>query len=456
MNHLLRTSVLVTFTIISFSSVYAQEIPEEQTLSLEECVQIALDRSTRVIQGKLLRDLRDADVDQARNNFLPTLNASWGTTNAINGPRNASFIDQGTGALIQSVGESTTSGGQTVRGNLNISLFNASNFATLSAARNTHRASQLDLDASEDIVVFEAKRDYYTLLQQMSLLEVQQEQVRVSEESLRRAETLNEIGSSPISEVFSAKADLERNKATLILRENAVEIARSNLSFSLGMTADVRIVPREVEIKIEPAGLTFEKAYQIASARPGLVADKHGMFSAKDQLKATRYNLYAPSISLSGSYGWNLSNDDDFAGIEDLFLRNYSYSVGLNVSVPVFNMRTTTGVKRQKIQYLQQYETYEQSKRQLGLDVRRALLRIAQFRRSIEANEASVLAQEQDFRLQDEAYNFGAGTFLQRQQAQLNLFDARATLVGVRYDYQIQIATLEQLIGMPIAEARKP
>jgi outer membrane protein TolC len=353
------------------------------------------------------------------------------------------------------VGESTTSGGKNVSGSLNVSIFRASDFANLSATKHANRAAEHDLAASEDLVEFEVKRAYYSLLQTMSLLEVQEEQVRVSEESLRRAETLNEIGSSPISEVFSAKADLERNRATLILRENAVEIARSDLSFTLGMTADVRIIPNEVDIVVEPAGLSFQKALELASERPGLIADQHAMYRAKDNLRATRYSLYAPSLSLSGSYNWNLSDDDNFSGVEDLFLRNYSYRVGVNVSIPVFNMRTTTNVKRQKIQYLQQFETYEQSKRQLGLDLRRALLRIEQFRRSIEANEASVIAQEQDFRLQDEAYNFGAGTFLQRQQAQLNLFNARATLVGVRYDYQIQVATLEQLIGMPIAEARE-
>ena len=206
---------------------------------------------------------------------------------------------------------------------------------------------------------------------------------------------------------------------------------------------------------VEPAGLTFEKAFGIASQRPALVADKYGLFRAKDNLKATRFNLYAPSLTLSGSYNWNLSDDDNFGGVEDLFLRNYSYNVGVNVSIPVFNMRTTTTVKRQKIQYIQQYETYEQSKRQLGLDLRRSLLRIEQFRRSIKANEASVLAQAQDFRLQDEAYNFGAGTFLDRQQAQLRLFNAKSALVRARYNYQIEIADLERLLGMPVAEALK-
>jgi outer membrane protein len=454
MNKFSKSSIFLAVVLLS-ASCFAQETPREMTLTLDECVRIALERSNRIIQGKLSRDLSDADVDQARNNFLPTLNASWGSSNSINGPRNASFLDPATNSIVESVGESTTSGGQNVRGNLNVTLFRASDFANLSAARHANRAAQHDLDASEDFVEFEANRDYFSLLQQMSLLVVQEEQVRVSEESLRRAETLNEIGSSPISEVFSARAELERNKATLILRENAVEIARSDLSITLGMSADVRIIPTEVEIVVEPAGLTFEKAFGIASQRPALVADKYGLFRAKDNLKATRFNLYAPSLTLSGSYNWNLSDDDNFGGVEDLFLRNYSYNVGVNVSIPVFNMRTTTTVKRQKIQYIQQYETYEQSKRQLGLDLRRSLLRIEQFRRSIKANEASVLAQTQDFRLQDEAYNFGAGTFLQRQQAQLNLFNARATLVGVRYDYQIQIATLEQLIGMPLAEARE-
>ena len=455
MNNLCKSLILFVFAIASFWNVSAQEGQKEQILSLEECVRIALERSNRVIQGRLTRDLGDTGIDQARARFLPTLNANWATSNSVNGPRNASFIDEATGALVQSVGQSTTSGGQNVNASISMSLFNATSFANLSAAKNTFRANQLDLDASEDLVAFEARREYYRLLQSMSLLEVQQEQVRVDEESLRRAETLNEIGSSPISQVFSAKAVLEGNKAQLILRENDVEISRSDLAFTLGMTADVRIIPTEVEIKIEPVGLTFEKAYDVASQGSALAADRYDMLRTKDNLKATRYQLYAPTISMTGSYGWNLSDEEDFGGLEDLFLRNYSYNVRLNVSVPIFNMGTTTSVKRQKIQYLQQMEIYQQSKRQLGLNIRRALLNIRQLVRSIQASEASVVAQEQDFRLQDEAYNFGAGTFLDRQQAQLRLFNAKSALVRARYNYQIEIADLERLLGMPVAEALK-
>ena len=451
MKKLIGWSTTPTLLLVGFA--HGQEAPKDLTLSLEDCVKIALEKSNSVVQGKLLRDLQDVGVDQAKAAFLPTLSSGWGNSNTINGPRNASFLDESTGTIVQSVGESTVSGGQSVSANLNMSLFNASDFANLAAARKNYRAQELDLTAREHTAVFLAKRDYYSLLQTMSLLEVQREQVHVSEESLRRAETLNEIGSSPISQVFSAKAVLESERATLILRENAVEIARSQLSFTLGMTPDTRIIPIEVEISVDPVPLSYTKAYEIATRRPALVSDRYQMLGAKDNLRAQRYRQYVPSVRLSGSYGWNLSDGEDFAGFEDLFLRNYRYTVSVNVSVPILNMGTTTGVKRQKIQYLQQLETYEQAKRDLGLDVRSTLLRLEQLRRTVDANEASVVAQEQDFRLQDEAYNFGAGTFLDRQQAQLRLFNARSALVRARYDYQIQIATLEQLIGMPLAEA---
>jgi outer membrane protein len=431
----------------------AEETQRELTLSLEECVEIALERSTRVVSGKLQRDLSDAAVDQARASFLPTLSANYDNSNGINGPRNASFIDQATGSLVQSVGESTTSGAQGVGASMGISLFNASNIANLAGAKKDYQAARYDFEAGKDQVEFEARRDYFALLQSMSLLEVQREQVRVSEESLRRAETLNEIGSSPISDVFSSKADLEGHRAQLILRENDVEINRSNLAFTLGMTADVSIIPKQVEIRIDPVPLTFEKAYEIAADRPGLEADRYGMLGAKESLRATQFRLRFPTLSMSASYSWSLSDDEEFNGVEDLFLSNYRYNVRIAVSVPVFNMGTTMTAKRQKIQYLQQMETYEQAKRQLGLQVRRTMLELTQLRRSIDANEAAVVAQEQDFRLQDEAYNFGAGTFLNRQQAQLRLFTARSNLVRARYNYQIQLATLEQLIGMPIAEA---
>ena len=59
-------------------------------------------------------------------------------------------------------------------------------------------------------------------------------------------------------------------------------------------------------------------------------------------------------------------------------------------------------------------------------------------------------ASEEAFKLQDQRYNFGAGTFLERQQAQLGLFQARNSHVQAQYDYQIEVARLEGELGGPL------
>jgi outer membrane protein TolC len=73
----------------------------------------------------------------------------------------------------------------------------------------------------------------------------------------------------------------------------------------------------------------------------------------------------------------------------------------------------------------------------------------------MEAQEIAVEAQEENFKLQEEKYNFGGGTFLERLTAQRDLFDARNNLVQVKYNYLIQMAQLENELGTSSAENEK-
>lgn len=421
---------------------------KELRLSLKDCVDLALDQNTQISQGKFTRDFEDSGIDLARNAFLPRLSSSWGTSRTINGPREGQFIDESTGLLTTTVGESRASGNQSVGGTLNMSVFDASDFASLSASKNSYRASSLILENTKQNVMFQVKQGYFELLKSMSLLEVQQEQLRVSEENLRRSETLNEIGSSPISEVFGARAQLERDRVLLITRENNVELARLDLGFTIGFGTNVRIIPTEDEFDQDWETTDLQTALGQSVQHPALMADRYQMLEAKDNLRATQLGVRMPTLSMTARYSWDLGRDEEFRGIEDLFLKNYRYVVSFNVNLPIFNnLSTATSVRRQKILYMRSLEQYDEAKRQRALNVERSLLNIERLKRNIQASEAAVTSAEQEFRLQDEAYNFGAGTFLQRQTAQVNLFNQRSTLVRATYDLQIEKANYDRLVG---------
>ncbi|MDA0746018.1 MAG: TolC family protein [bacterium] len=430
----------------------------EMHLSISECIDMALNNNSQVIQSQYTREIADAQVGNNKRVFFPTISSNYGINRSITGPRAGSTIDPATGQVITTtVGGNRVSGAQSVGASMSIPIYDRSDFANLSASKKGAKAAEQDLNNTQKSIVFQVKQRYFQLLQQTRLLDVQREQVSVSEESFRRNETLYEIGSSAISEMYSAKSQLERDRATLITRENDVAIARSNLGFVMGLDADVQITPAETEFEVTPLPLAYEDALDRAlQNHPELVARQFRMQQSKDQLNSTRYSAYYPTINGSARYSWNLGKDEKFSGLNDLFDKNYSYTVNANISIPVFNGPSArNNIKIRKLQYLQSQSQLNQARREKALEVKQAFLNIERLRRSIEANRAAVQASEEDFKLQDQRYTLGGGTFLERQQAQLNLFNARNQLVQAQYNYQIELAGLEQAIGGPIAQTGK-
>jgi len=413
---------------------------------------MALANNTTIELGKYTVALSEVQVDNARNRFLPNSSSlSWGISRNVRGPSERSIVDETTGAIIDLVGDESISGGQNVGvGGLSIPIYDGSIIANLSASKKRLRQQQITQIGGRFDVVFSVKQNYFQVLQAMKLLEVQQERVGVSEESLRRAETLYEIGSAAILQVAEAKATLANTKATLIQRENDVLIARSNLGYALGLGTDVDVIPSEEEFALEQPDYTYDEALKMALAEhPDILSTKYGMLASKDDYRATKYSLFHPTVRLGvGSYGWSIGKDENFGGIEDFFLKNYSYNVSLNVSMPIFNFNTTNNLKQQKLTYLRGQVQLDQAKRQKALKIKLRYLNLERFRRQMEAQEIAVEAQEENFKLQEEKYNFGGGTFLERLTAQRDLFDARNNLVQVKYNYLIQMAQLENELGI--------
>ncbi|MFT5365724.1 MAG: outer membrane protein [Candidatus Latescibacterota bacterium] len=438
------------------AQVHAQT---EMKLTLDECVEVALSNNLTIEQGKYTVALSEASVDQARNRFLPnSSNLSWGISRSVRGPSERQVIDETTGGLINLAGNESINGGQSIGvGGLTIPIYDGQIIASLAASKKRLEQQRVTQIGNRYDVIFFVKQDYFQLLQTMKLLEVQQERVGVSEESLRRAETLYEIGSAAILQVAEAKALLANTKATLIQRENDVLIARSNLGFTMGLGTDVDVIPSEEDFALEQPPYTYDEALKIAlDEHPDILSTKYGMLAAKDDYRATKYSLFHPTIRLGmGSYNWSIGKDEKFGGIEDFFLKNYSYTMSLNVSMPIFNFNTTNNLKQQKLTYLRSQVQLDQAKRQKALNVKLRYLNLERFRRQMEAQEIAVEAQEENFKLQEEKYNFGGGTFLERLTAQRDLFDARNNLVQVKYNYLIQMAQLENELGTSSVENEK-
>ena len=450
----IRCFVICGITLIASTTIsLAEESPPNQmNLSLVECIEIALGNNSQIVQDRYNVALSEVSVDDSRNAFLPSASVSWNASRSIQGPREGAVLDPETGVLITSLGESRVSGGQSVSlAGISIPLYNAQIFATLSANKLGLKATRMSQSNNRQQTIYNVKQNYFNLLKAVELFEVQKEQIRVSQENLRRQETLYEIGSTAILNVFNARSTLASSKVVLINRENNVEITRANLSFFLGLGPDVNLVPTQEQFEMTPQNLSYENVTGRAlDSHPDLLRWKYTMEEARTRLKGTQRNARLPSATMSASYSWSLGRDEQFLGLEDLFRKNYSYSVSVNVRLPVFNMGTENSIRRQKLQYLRTQEQFDQAKHQRLQQIRQSYLGLERLRRLITANEAAVKAAEESFKLVDQRYTLGGGTFLERQTEEANLFRARSDRVSAIYDYQIELAQFQFRTGIAV------
>lgn len=450
MPNALRTALLFAVAVILFAPAAAEEpATRDMHLSLSDCIEIALGNNTAITQSRFSREIAVAQIDARRNAFLPSLNSNYRISRSVTGPREGAIFDQTTQTIITTLGEDRVGGSQSVGSSLSITIFNAAQLANLASSKKSARAAEMDFKESRQQTIFLVKQRFFTLLQRIEQFDLAKEQVSYSEEDLRREKTMYEIGSRTIADVLRAESLLASDRVALIARENDVAIARSQLAFSLGLSPDVNIVPTEKTFPVAPLPVTYRESLERAlEGHPEILAQRHRMLASRDQLKATKYSVRFPSITGSAGYGWQLNRGDDFSGVEDLFVKNYSYNAGISVSVPIFNGLTAeNSIKVHKLEYLRSREQLDQAKRQRAMDIRLSYLNLERLRRSISANETAVKSAEENFRLQDQRYNLGGGTFLERQQAQLQLFTARNQLVQDRFQYQIELAQLEQHVG---------
>ena len=128
--------------------------------------------------------------------------------------------------------------------------------------------------------------------------------------------------------------------------------------------------------------------------------------------------------------------------------RNYQYSTSFSVNFPIFNgLGREENVVRARITE----ENAQANLRDARLNARQQMVQqLGTFRTAearVQIQLASVVAGEEDLRVQQERYNLGASTLLDLLTSQTTLDQARQALIQARLDARTAKAQIEALIG---------
>jgi outer membrane protein len=454
----MRNKQIIVLCLSAVFFLFAhQAISQDKILSLEECIEIALDNNSVLRNAERQVDYSNANVVSARSSFLPRVNSSFSSGKYIQGPRQVKTdvpvgIDPETGGYLyeqQTIKQSSTNrnyNSASVSLSQNIWDFGRSSNA-LKSANASQEATVQSMLNTRQAVVLDVKDAYFQLLKAQELLQVYEEGVALAEEQVERVKTMMDIGLTSKAEVFTARVTLGGNKRQAIEQKNSVEMLRANLNTSLGIDPGTPIEIQQVSE--EPTFLAYDFDQAVETA----FANNPEIKSLDLSVKASLYNLraakarYMPSIGASASY--QRSNDDLGRVYTTTLDEDYTVSMGVGMDLNIFNgFADKAEVQRQTLKYEMDMEDLANQKRLLVSSVKQYFLALQAFEEILEILDENIEAATENLRLQQEKRRVGSGTELEVTTAQVELTRAQSDYVNTEYDAHSAKAYLQAAMGV--------
>ena len=197
--------------------------------------------------------------------------------------------------------------------------------ARIEQAESDVRASEARVAQTRAQVLYDLKTAYADLLFAQRSEDLQQSFVDRRQENLRLVTLKFQAGRENRGSVLLSKASLSEARLGLMQAQGMIVAARSKLARILGRDEDTQLtLSSDIPLSLPPSAPNFKSIALHVPEHQRALASESSSESAVIMAKASFY----PSLSLSGS----LSKSGD-----SWFPQNTPWSVGLNLSIPLFS-----------------------------------------------------------------------------------------------------------------------
>lgn len=449
-----------------------QEIPitEGATLSLEECINIALQRSPNIKQMRYYWQMAKHNVSIAKAQYAPTISAGAGYNQGWDRSRHRTTDTRILPSVDARLREMIWNFGKT---NANIRM---EKFYKIAAE---HDFNQEVIDT-----IYTVKVKYYAVLAAQAIVEIDKANVQINERNYQRTKAYFEEGIRSKIDLVNAEVYLSDSKITLVQAEkdykNAI-IALSNAMyvanaprFSIKKTEtfnfdddylpvnlmkitkyhDISELPDDVYNAVltkhekreemlkdyvfkNKFPMSFEESVQYAYDHrydlKSLEATKEAM---KQALLYTKREYYP---ELSGSVGYGFMNTNMY--------NNNSFDIAVELTSSLNPIQTKHKIDNAKIQVNIAQNDIDQLKQDMYFSIQKTYVDMIALEEQIPLNAVKVRQTLENLELADGRYEVGLGDFIEVQDAKVNYNIAQNTYVKNIFNYNVSRATMEKEIS---------
>jgi outer membrane protein TolC len=418
--------------------------PAQRSFTLDLAIQTALQQNPAILTARQeIRRTKGVFI-QVLSQALPHITATdqFQRTDPRLG-RGGSISSGGSGGGTSTV--SLTDNTYFLRVQTTQLIFSGSVFPSIRGADFQHDSAFFSFRNAIDQTITTVRQQFYQVILNKALIGVQEESVRLLESQLKDQQNRFEAGTVPRFNVLQAEVALANQQPSLIAARNNYRISQLAFARTLGLDFDPRRgedpgIVCKGELTFQPRVISLEDAIQIGKERrPFLKQQKANVQNQRNQL-GVAYGGFFPTINADSAYEW-----DSSPLTSDISKVNKGWFWGATGTWNIFDGLATVGLVKQQRALLSESEiTYDDSVRQVEVEIKTAYANLQRDRETIQSQEKTVEQAQEAFRLASARLGAGAGTQLDVLNAQVALTQAQSTLLQALYSYNADLAEFDR------------
>ncbi|PYR94942.1 MAG: hypothetical protein DMF84_02805 [Acidobacteria bacterium] len=487
-------------------------------ISMDEAVKMALENNLGIQQERLNPQIQTLGIARANGAFAPELFSTLNRGSSTAPPQ--TFLEQGGAATVTNTNFRTQAGVQQVlpfAGSSYAVSFDG--FRSVSNAPRVSFSPQLGSNLNAQFVqpllrnfkidslrqqvllahtqqsiaeiqlqrrVTQTSRNvrafYYNLVGAIAGLEVAQQSLELSRESLRNNQTRVEVGTMAPIDIVAAQAEVASNEENVIIQEAAIQSAQDLLRTVVMNPQQPGFWTAKFRPTDQP--VLASQVIDVDAAIKNALANRTDLLEFKRQMETTDINLKfaqnqrLPGIDLTARYGvtgvggtqFDYRNTGPNGEILDVpertigAVRSFSdvlrdvfgndfktWSFAVNVSYPLGTSQADAAVAQGKLQKQQQQTGLADLEMQVATAVREAGRQVNTNLKRVEATRKARELAEKRLEAEQKRFTVGLSTTFELFQAQRDLARARQSELNATIDYNRSLVDFEAVQTAPIA-----
>lgn len=422
---------------------------QEPVLSKNEAIELALKNNFDIKVARNEVAIADNNQGVLNSGYLPTLAATAGATydrddSTIEFP--GQLNEDGTPRADQDLYKAEAQNYSSAL-NLNYTLFDGlGRFYNYKRLKEQYQLSELQARETIENTLLQLFSVYFEVARLTENKNVLQEALEISKQRITRAEYAFEYGQNTKLDILNAQVDVTNDSINLLNTKQQLRNAKRDLNVVLNRDLNAGF---EVDTLV-----TFIPKLRLEELIAQAELNNVAVLQAERNLTINEYDIkvnksgYLPTVGLTGSYGWNLSQSAPSAFFPGTNNETWNFGLGASLTWNIFDGGgTTVRVKNSKIAYENQELLKEQIRLEVARDIENALDIYENLLNIYRIQEQNVITNQNNFERSKEQFQLGRITSIEFRQAQINLLNAQTNKNLAKYDAKLAELQLLQLTG---------